>query len=304
MQGLPEKGVGGLSKSFKKNMELVIVTGMSGAGKTEAVRSLEDLGFFCVDNLPPNLISKFMDLLADADPPLKRVALVMDIRGGHFFDSFFESLQLLKQDGYDYEVLFLEASDESLVRRFKETRRRHPLSTVGEITEGIMKERERLQDIRGQASIIIDTSELTPPQLKERIRELFAHGKSSSLVITVMSFGFKYGLPLDADTVFDVRFLPNPYYDEKLRSKTGEDDLVAEYVMRTPAAEAFQRKLTDLLLFLLPWYVAEGKSHFVVAIGCTGGRHRSVALTEKICEAIQEQGYLVTAKHRDKDRNQ
>lgn len=288
---------------FKNDLELLIVTGMSGAGKTEAVRSLEDLGFFCVDNLPPNLIPKFMELLAQADPPPKRVALVMDIRGGHFFDSFFEALQLLECEGYDYEILFLEASDEALVRRFKETRRRHPLSTVGEITEGIMKERKRLQDIRGQADIIIDTSDLTPPRLKERIRDLFAHGKSSSLVITIMSFGFKYGLPLDADTVFDVRFLPNPYYEEKLRAKTGEDELVAAYVMHTPAAEAFQRKLTDLLLFLLPWYVVEGKSHFVVAIGCTGGRHRSVALAENLCRAIEEQGYQVTVKHRDKDRN-
>lgn len=288
--------------NFKEDLELLIVTGMSGAGKTEAVRSLEDLGFFCVDNLPPNLIPKFMNLLAHADPPLKRVALVLDIRGGHFFDSFFEFLQLIKDDGYDYEILFLEASDETLVRRFKETRRRHPLSTVGEITEGIMKERELLEDIRGKASIIIDTSELTPPRLKERMRNLFAHGKSSSLVTTVMSFGFKYGLPLDADTVFDVRFLPNPYYDLNLRSKTGEDDSVAEYVMQVPAAKVFQEKLTDLLLFLLPWYVAEGKSHFVVAIGCTGGRHRSVAMAEKICKTIEEEGYLVTVKHRDKDR--
>lgn len=288
---------------FKKDLELVIVTGMSGAGKTEAVRSLEDIGFFCVDNLPPNLISRFLELLAQADPPPKRIALVMDIRGGHFFDSFFESLQYLKDDGFDYEILFLDASDETLVRRFKETRRRHPLSTVGEITEGIMKERARLQDIRGQASKIIDTSELTPPQLKEQIRDLFAHGKSGTLVITVMSFGFKYGLPLDADTVFDVRFLPNPYYDITLRSKTGEDEVVAEYVMRTPAATAFQRKLSDLLLFLLPWYVAEGKSHFVVAIGCTGGRHRSVALAENLCSTIEEQGYKVTVKHRDKDRH-
>lgn len=288
--------------NFKKDLELVIVTGMSGAGKTEAVRSLEDLGFFCVDNLPPNLISKFVELLSQADPPLKKIALVMDIRGGHFFDSFFESLQYLKDDGFDYEILFLDASDESLVRRFKETRRRHPLSAVGEVTQGIMEERIRLRDIRGQASKIIDTSELTPPQLKEQVRELFAHGKSSSLVITVMSFGFKYGLPLDADTVFDVRFLPNPYYDQKLRTMTGEDELVAQYVMRTPAAVAFQRKLSDLLLFLLPYYVAEGKSHFVVAIGCTGGRHRSVALANNLCSVIAEQGYQVSVKHRDSKR--
>lgn len=288
-----------MNVNFKEDLELVIVTGMSGAGKTEAVRSLEDLGFFCVDNLPPNLISKFVELLAQSDPPLNRIALVMDIRGGRFFDSFFESLKYLDDEGFDYEILYLEASDESLVRRFKETRRRHPLSTEGEITLGIMKERVRLQDLRGKASKIIDTSELTPPQLREQVRDLFAHGKSSSLVITVMSFGFKYGLPLDADTVFDVRFLPNPYYDPKLRPKTGEDDLVAEYVMRSPAAAAFQRILIELLLFLLPYYIVEGKSHFVVAIGCTGGKHRSVALAENIGSRIKDEGYKVTVKHRD-----
>lgn len=291
-----------MNVNFKKDLELVIVTGMSGAGKTEAVRSLEDLGFFCVDNLPPNLISKFVDLLAQAAPPLKRIALVMDIRGGRFFDSFFESLQYLEDNDFDYEILFLDASDEALVRRFKETRRRHPLSTVGEITEGIMKERIRLQNIRGKASKIIDTSELTPPQLKEQVRDLFAHGKASSLVITVMSFGFKYGIPLDADTVFDVRFLPNPYYDRDLRSMTGEDEEVADYIMNTPAAEAFRQKLSDMLLFLLPYYVAEGKSHFVVAIGCTGGRHRSVALANYLCGIISEHGYQVTVKHRDKGK--
>lgn len=288
--------------NFQKDLELVIVTGMSGAGKTEAVRSLEDLGFFCVDNLPPNLVSKFVELLSQSEPPINRIALVMDIRGGRFFDTFFESLVYLEEEGFSYELLFLDASDECLVRRFKETRRKHPLSTVGEITEGIMKERTRLQDIRGRATKIIDTSELTPPQLREQVRELFAHGKSSSLVITVLSFGFKYGLPLDADTVFDVRFLPNPHYDRELRPRTGEDESVVSYVMSTPEAAAFQKMLRDLLLFLLPYYVAEGKSHLVVAIGCTGGKHRSVALARNIGRIIAEHGYQVSVKHRDISR--
>lgn len=285
--------------SFKKDLELIVVTGLSGAGKTEAVRSLEDLGFFCVDNLPPSLISKFTELLAQSDPPVKKIALVMDIRGGRFFDTFFESLKYLDDEGFDYEIFFLEASDESLVRRFKATRRRHPLSREGRVLDGITAERERLQDIRGRADKIIDTSELTPQQLKEQVRDLFGHGKTSSLVITVMSFGFKYGLPLDADTVIDVRFLPNPHYEEDLRPMTGEDPLVEDYVLNSPETASFLQKLSDMLLFLLPYYVREGKSHFVVAIGCTGGKHRSVALARNIGRVLKTEGYRVAVKHRD-----
>jgi len=287
---------------FKKNLKLVIVSGLSGAGKTEAVRSLEDLGFFCVDNLPPNLISKFADLLAKSDPPLKKIALVMDIRGGHFFSTFFDSLKYLDDEGFDYEVLFLEASDEALVRRFKKTRRRHPLSQEGRILEGISLERERLQDIRGIASKIIDTSDLNPMQLKEQVQELFGHGRSRALVVSVMSFGFKYGLPLDADLVIDVRFLPNPHYTDRLRPLTGEDSEVEGYVMRSSETQSFINKFSDLLLFLLPFYVREGKSHLVVAIGCTGGKHRSVALVKRIGEILINEGYQVSVKHRDVNR--
>ena len=285
--------------NFKKNLELIVVTGLSGAGKTEAVRSLEDLGFFCVDNLPPSLISKFTELLVQSDPPVKKIALVMDIRSGRFFDTFFESLKYLDDEGFDYEILFLEASDESLVRRFKATRRRHPLSREGRVLDGITAERERLQDIRGRADKIIDTSELTPQQLKEQVRDLFGHGKTSSLVITVMSFGFKYGLPLDADMVIDVRFLPNPHYEEDLRPMTGEDPPVEDYVLSSPETASFLQKLSDMLLFLLPYYVREGKSHFVVAIGCTGGKHRSVALARNIGRVLKTEGYRVSVKHRD-----
>lgn len=288
---------------FREELELVIVTGLSGAGKTEAVRSLEDLGFFCVDNLPPSLVPKFTELLAQSEPPVKKIALVMDIRGGHFFDTFFESLKYLDGEGFDYEILFLEASDEALVRRFKETRRRHPLSQEGRILEGIIAERQRLRDIRGRAGKIIDTSELTPQQLKEQVRDLFGQGKSRSMVITVMSFGFKYGLPLDADTVIDVRFLPNPHYDQELRPMTGEDPPVEDYVMRSPETASFLLKLSDMLLFLLPYYVREGKSHLVVAIGCTGGKHRSVAIARYIGSVFKNEGYRVSVKHRDIEKH-
>lgn len=284
---------------FKDDLELIVVTGLSGAGKTEAVRSLEDLGFFCVDNLPPDLISRFLELLSQSHPPVEKIALVMDIRGGRFFDTFFQSLKYLDDEGFDYEILFLEASDESLVRRFKATRRRHPLSQEGRIMDGIIAERERLQDIRGRADKIIDTSELTPQQLKEQVRDLFGEGKSSSMVITVMSFGFKYGLPLDADTVIDVRFLPNPHYEEELRPMTGEDLPVEDYVLRSQETSDFLHKLSDMLLFLLPYYVREGKSHFVVAIGCTGGKHRSVALARHVGGVLKNEGYRVSVKHRD-----
>jgi UPF0042 nucleotide-binding protein len=284
---------------YKRDMQLIIVTGLSGAGKTGALRSLEDLGFFCVDNLPPNLISRFAELLTNSGQQLRKIALVMDVRGGHFFSTFFDSLKYLDEEGYNYEILFLEASDETLVRRFKQTRRKHPLSEEGRILEGILEERKLLYDIRGRASKIIDTTDLNPVQLKKQVQELFGHGRSSALIITVMSFGFKYGLPLDADLVMDVRFLPNPYYEEELRIKTGEDVEVEAYVLRSPETMDFLRKFSELLLFLLPYYVREGKSHLVVAVGCTGGKHRSVALTRRIGKVLKSQGYRVSVKHRD-----
>jgi len=289
--------------NFKRDLKLVIVTGLSGAGKTEALRNLEDLGFFCVDNLPPNLISKFAELLANSGQQITKIALVMDVRGGHFFSTFFDSLKYLDEEGYNYEILFLEASDETLVRRFKQTRRKHPLSKEGRVLEGILEERKLLYDIRGIASKIIDTTDMTPMQLREQIQDLFGQERGRFLLITVMSFGFKYGLPLDADLVLDVRFLPNPHYSENLRSKTGEDVDVEDYVMRFSETRSFLAKLSDLLLFLLPYYVREGKSHLVVAVGCTGGKHRSVALARRIGEIIKSEGYRVSVKHRDVSRD-
>lgn len=283
-------------------MRLVIITGLSGAGKTQAVRCLEDMGFFCVDNLPPALIPRFAELVGEG--PMEKVALVMDVRGGKFFQGMAKALDYLEQQGLAYEILFLEASDETLVRRFKETRRRHPLSAQGRILEGIVEERRRLEELRGKANKIIDTTELSPRQLREQVRELFGEDDDGSLAITVMSFGFKYGIPLDADLVMDVRFLPNPYYDHRLRALTGHEKEVEEYVMNSDVSRTFMTKFGDLLDFLIPYYINEGKSHLGIAIGCTGGRHRSVTLAKKIGEILKSKQLKVTVKHRDVDRQQ
>ncbi|WP_338824655.1 Nucleotide-binding protein YvcJ [Moorella humiferrea] len=280
---------------------LVIVTGLSGAGKTQAARCLEDLGFFCVDNLPPSLIPGLVDLLrqpAKNGKGIDKVALVMDIRGGQFFDDLEEALVYLDSRGIPYEILFLEAADEVLVRRYKETRRRHPLSSGGQILEGIIAERRRLEELRGRATKIIDTSELTPRQLKEQVAELFGDSRRQ-LKISIISFGYKYGIPLDADLVMDVRFLPNPYYNPALRPFTGHDRCVADFVMASPEAQEFIAKFAALLRFLIPQYQLEGKSHLVIAIGCTGGQHRSVTLANKLGEILRGDSYDVVVKHRD-----
>ncbi|GFN22727.1 RNase adapter RapZ [Thermanaeromonas sp. C210] len=284
----------------KRNLRLVIVTGLSGAGKTQAIRFLEDLGFFCIDNLPPSLIPGLVELLNKQSPPSgenKKVALVMDIRGGAFFEGLEEALGYLDSQGFPYEILFLEASDDILVRRYKETRRRHPLAGES-ILEGILEERRRLQEIKGRASKIIDTSELTPRQLKEQIMELFG-GEREQLTITVESFGYKYGIPLDADLVLDVRFLPNPYYVPALRPFTGHDRCVADFVLDSPVTSEFIARFMDLMHFLIPHYVKEGKSHLVIAIGCTGGQHRSVTLANTIGELLKGPNRKVIVKHRD-----
>ncbi|MBE3581829.1 MAG: RNase adapter RapZ [Thermoanaerobacteraceae bacterium] len=284
----------------ERNLRLVIVTGLSGAGKTQAIRFLEDLGFFCIDNLPPSLIPGLVELLNKQSPPSgenKKVALVMDIRGGAFFEGLEEALGYLDSQGFPYEILFLEASDDILVRRYKETRRRHPLAGES-ILEGILEERRRLQEIKGRASKIIDTSELTPRQLKEQIMELFG-GEREQLTITVESFGYKYGIPLDADLVLDVRFLPNPYYVPALRPFTGHDRCVADFVLDSPVTSEFIARFMDLMHFLIPHYVKEGKSHLVIAIGCTGGQHRSVTLANTIGELLKGPNRKVIVKHRD-----
>ncbi|KNZ68448.1 hypothetical protein Tfer_3026 [Thermincola ferriacetica] len=287
-----------------KDTKLVIVTGLSGAGKTQAIWCLEDLGYFCVDNLPPTLIAKFAELCAQSEGKINKIALVVDIRGGGFFDSINESLENLDRIGIKYEILFLEASDETLVRRFKESRRPHPLRPHGRVLEGIHEERKRLEELRGRAHKIIDTSNLSNKQLKEEIIALFSTAREeAALKITVLSFGFKYGLPMDADLVMDVRFLPNPYYVDSLRPLTGDDKEVQDYVMDSPISRTFLRKYYGLIKFLIPHYIKEGKTSLVIAIGCTGGQHRSVTLANKLGAMLQSDRNYVVVRHRDIDKN-
>ncbi|MDS1030625.1 RNase adapter RapZ [Bacillota bacterium LX-D] len=283
-------------------MQLVVITGMSGAGKTQAIRCLEDLGFFCVDNLPPTLIPKFTELLNESEDRMHKVGLVMDIRGGKFFAGLQDALIYLDENDFNYEILFLEASDEALVRRFKETRRVHPLSSVGRILEGIVEERKHLETLRGKANKIIDTSELSTTQLRQQLTELFKNKEDYKLIITVISFGYKYGIPLDADLVLDVRFLPNPFYIKELKGLTGDDPQVQEYVMASPETNVFMNKLVDMLKYLLPFYVREGKRQLVIAIGCTGGQHRSVTLANKIRELLEDAQLKIIVTHRDLER--
>lgn len=283
---------------------LVIITGMSGAGKTQVMRIMEDLGYFCVDNLPPALIPKFAELCEQSGGRVTRIALVVDIRGGKFFDELMQVLGEMDQQNMMTEVLFLEASDETLIHRYKETRRRHPLAPEGRISEGIRDERDRLEYIRGRATHIIDTSNLTTLELKTRITELYEGGSTSArLHVNVVSFGFKYGIPLDADMVFDVRFLPNPFYVEPLRHKSGENPLVREYIDKWPVTHQFLSRLQSFVDFLIPHFAKEGKSQLVIAIGCTGGLHRSVFVASKIRDSLREQGYLVSLENRDIKHN-
>ncbi|WZL72110.1 RNase adapter RapZ [Clostridiaceae bacterium 35-E11] len=281
-------------------MKFVIITGLSGAGKSQAMKSMEDLGFYCVDNLPPALIPKFAELCFHAQGDIQKIALVIDIRGRQFFDDLFQSLDTIQIEGYNYEILFLEASDATLIKRFKETRRRHPLSPEGSIMDGIDAERKKLSQLKVKADHIVDTSNLTVAQLREEIKRIYVEGgKTENLTISIRSFGFKKGIPLDADLVFDVRFLPNPHYIESLREYTGDDQSVRDYVMKWPESIAFVEKLEDMLQFLIPYYIKEGKSQLVIAIGCTGGKHRSVTIANILYEKFREQGHRVTINHRD-----
>ncbi|AAO36958.1 nucleotide-binding protein [Clostridium tetani] len=282
-------------------MRFVIVTGLSGAGKTQAIRSLEDLGYFCVDNLPPTLIPKFAEACYKTDGRINKIALVIDIRGGEFFDNLFESLNYIKDQNYKYEILFLEASDEVLVKRFKETRRNHPLSSGGRILNGIALERSRLKEVKDVASNIINTSKFTNMDLRQEITRIYGDGDQveAQLTITVVSFGFKYGIPLDSDLLFDVRFLPNPYYIPELRNFSGNDKPVYDYVLEFNQTKEFIGKLNDILEFLIPHYTEEGKRQLIVAIGCTGGRHRSVSIANSIYKLLEEKGHKVNIDHRD-----
>lgn len=282
-------------------MRFVIVTGLSGAGKTQATRSLEDLGYFCVDNLPPTLISKFAEACMQSGGNIEKVALVIDIRGGVFFDDFFDTLNYLKRNEFKYEILFLEASDEVLIKRFKETRRSHPLSPDGRVLTGITQEREKLREIKNIADIIIDTSKYEIRHLREKINETYGDNKTPErqLSITVLSFGFKYGIPVDSDLVFDVRFIPNPFYIPELKQYSGNDSSVRDYVLKQSETITFVDKLVDMLKYLIPHYRKEGKRQLIISIGCTGGRHRSVAIANEIHKRLNEENYNAKIEHRD-----
>jgi UPF0042 nucleotide-binding protein len=282
-----------------KAIELIIITGMSGAGKTVAVQSIEDLGYFCVDNLPPILIPKFIELIEQSAASMSKVALVLDLRAREFFDSLFQTIDQLEQkESFHYQILFLDSSDQSLVQRYKETRRRHPLAPNGLPLEGIKQERKLLEELKGRAQQIIDTTHLKPAQLKKKIAERFSHIEKNNLTVNAMSFGFKYGIPIDADLVFDVRFLPNPHYIEEMRPKTGLEEEVSTYVLKWSETQSFIKKLEEMLIFLLPHYQREGKSQVVVAIGCTGGKHRSVTLAEHLNKRFADE-YTTRVSHRD-----
>ncbi len=278
----------------------VLITGFSGAGKSVALHCFEDMGFFSMDNLPPALIPKFAELCTQSEGKINRVALVCDIRGGELFDGLFEAMDTLEEMGFDPEILFLEASEDILIRRFKETRRRHPLSQRGTILDAIREEKVLLEAIKGKADIILDTSDLALSDLKEKIYRLYSPGQwEKNIMISVISFGYRYGIPLDADLVFDVRFLPNPHYVESIKMLTGNDEEVREYLWKWSITHRFFQKLEDLMGFLVPCYIKEGKPHLVVAIGCTGGKHRSVALANRMAEVLDGKNLQVKTEHRD-----
>ena len=285
-------------------MKLVIVTGMSGAGKSTALKMLEDMGYFCVDNLPIALLYKFAELACAPGSDINQVAVGVDIRNGRSLGEMASVLELFKKAGIPYEILFLDASDAILVKRYKETRRRHPLAAAGRVEEGINKEREKLKFLKSHANYIIDTSQLLTRELKAALEKVIVEEKRfDNLMITVLSFGFKYGIPNDCDLVFDVRFLPNPYYVDGLKYKTGNDKEVQDFVMGYELSHTFLDKLLDMLDFLIPNYILEGKTQLVIGIGCTAGKHRSVTLANKLFEKMSERTeYGVRLEHRDVSR--
>ena len=282
-------------------MRFVVVTGMSGAGKSSVLKMLEDAGYFCVDNLPIPLVVKFAELAStDLSQEMQKIALGIDIRSGEGLAKIKEVLAGLKLLSIDYEILYLECSDEVLVKRFKETRRTHPLSENDRIEAGIAKERKKMRAIRELATYIIDTSHLLTRELKAEVNRIFIDNQSfKNFYVTILSFGFKYGIPTDADLVFDVRFLPNPFYLDELKLKTGNDQEVYDYVMKAEEAHVFLEKVTDLVRFLIPNYISEGKNQLVIGIGCTGGKHRSVTLARALYEAMHNDAYGFKVEHRD-----
>lgn len=285
-------------------MKFIIITGISGAGRSQAANYLEDLGFFCVDNLPPALIPKFAEIASQSGGKMDKIALVIDIRGGELLNELFPALDYLKESGFEYEIIFMEASDRVLIKRYKESRRNHPLAPEGRLMLGINEERRVLHKIKKRAGHIIDTSNLTPRQLKEEIINILDGGKTyKGIIVNIISFGFKYGIPLESDLIFDVRFIPNPYYVESMRRLTGKNETVANYVFRFKETDEFLTRLLDMLDFLIPNYTNEGKSQLVIGIGCTGGRHRSVAISEVLYRRMIDKQYRATVEHRDIDKD-
>lgn len=282
-------------------MEFLIVTGLSGAGKSRAIDALEDIGFYCVDNMPPSFITRFYQLCLDGEPGFQKVAVVTDIRGGVMFNTLMPELDELKKENKAFKIMFLDADDETLINRFKETRRKHPLAEkyLGAISDAIVAERSALQKIHEHADYLVDTSKLSPVQLKQRICSMFTDEGQDSMSIHCISFGFKNGLPPEADMVIDVRFLPNPFYIDELKCLTGLDHEVNDYVMGFEQTKVFLNKMIDMLDFLIPNYEKEGKSQLVIAVGCTGGKHRSVAVAQYLYEHINKNGHNIGITHRD-----
>lgn len=281
-------------------MRFVVVTGMSGGGKLTAIRFLEDMGYYCVDNLPVRLIDPFMELVSAPGSDIDKVVLGLDVRADKSFDNVEQVLAALRKKGYKYEILFMDASDEVLIKRYKETRRQHPVCPSGRVEDGIAKERKILEQIKSDADYVIDTSGLLTRVLKEELIRIFVKNEDyNSLMISIMSFGFKNGIPADADLVFDVRFLPNPFYIDSLKKLTGNDRPVRDFVMSFPEAGQFMDKLVDMITFLIPGYVKEGKNQLVIGIGCTGGQHRSVTIANALAEKLRGGDYGINLYHRD-----
>lgn len=289
-------------KSFERS-RIIIVTGLSGSGKTQACRYLEDLGYFCVDNLPPVFIPKFMELCSHASNRVSRIVFVVDTRSREFFDNLLQVLEEMDKADREYEMLFMDASDDVIIRRYKETRRSHPMAPASRISEGVAKERSRLAAVRKKATYVIDTSNFTNANLRDKIVQIFGKNDGVEMSISVLSFGFKFGMPLDADIVLDVRFLPNPFYIDSLRHKSGAVPEVAAYIEEKPATQEFLKRVDSLLEFLIPQYVKEGKSQLVIAIGCTGGMHRSVYVAGHIFSLLVKKGYNANLEHRDLMKN-
>ncbi len=285
-------------------MRFIVITGISGAGKSLVAKHLEDAGFFCIDNLPPLLIPKIAEILSQSYRKMEKIAVVIDIRGGELLNDLFPALDALTGDGHTYEIFFMEASDKVVVERYKESRRAHPLALEGRLAKGIAEERRVLQKIKDRADYVIDTSSLAPKQLKEAITGILGQDSVfKGLIINIISFGFKYGIPIECDLIFDVRFIPNPYYVESLRKHTGKHEDVKEYVFQMPETTEFLEKLYSMLDFLIPNYIKEGKSQLVVGIGCTGGRHRSVAIADELGRYLKQQEHRTVIEHRDIEKD-